>query len=245
LGPADRQRVLELRLADDLAHRGLRDAFDHRLGFFDVEEVVDRIVGLLADLPLHVEVDVDDVLIAGQHQAFGQEGGRGFAAHVGAAADLRALDRGHLGLLDGADRRRHVPVETGTGDVLDLAEDHAYADLVRLHGVDTREQPAGDDEDRDDGDAASAADAPGHVALDAILAAAQQFLEVGRTLAGGAASPWPRTAAATPGAAAPSLILPRHLVRKLPTVKRISLDFPRGRARLIRQPVAMGNRPAS
>ena len=67
--------------ADHLAHR----AFGHRLhGAFrvlDVEQVVADAVRL--DPPEHREVDVDDVLVAGEHQALFRH-----VAHGGAAAQI-------------------------------------------------------------------------------------------------------------------------------------------------------------
>ena len=59
---------LDVGAADHLAH----GAFGHRLhGAFrilDVEQIVADAVRL--DQPEHREIDVDDVLVAGQHQAF-------------------------------------------------------------------------------------------------------------------------------------------------------------------------------
>ena len=62
------QNAVDRLQADDLAH----DAFGDRLHrFFGVADVEDEILRLgRVDLPAHAELDVDDVLIAGQHQAF-------------------------------------------------------------------------------------------------------------------------------------------------------------------------------
>ena len=77
---------LDGRAADDLAH----GAFGHRLHrafrLLDVEEVVAGALGL--DHPEHREIDVDDVLVAGEHQALFRH-----VADGGAAAQI--LDQPH------------------------------------------------------------------------------------------------------------------------------------------------------
>ena len=63
-----REHGLDLAPADDLAHGALGDRLDRALRVLEVE---DEILGAgRVDAPLHVEIDVDDVLVAGEHQAF-------------------------------------------------------------------------------------------------------------------------------------------------------------------------------
>ena len=66
LGAALGTGKFEGSLADDLAHRRLGGVLHGLLGIADVEEIL---AGVL-DQPEHHELDVDDVLVAGQHQAF-------------------------------------------------------------------------------------------------------------------------------------------------------------------------------
>jgi hypothetical protein len=56
--------------ADHLAHGALGHVLDHCVGVADVEHVLGRV----RDLPLHREAQVDDVLVAGQHQALVRSG---------------------------------------------------------------------------------------------------------------------------------------------------------------------------
>ena len=59
------QDRLDVGLADDLAHGALGHFLHGDLGVLDVEEVLLRVL----DAPVDDEIDVDDVLVAGQHQA--------------------------------------------------------------------------------------------------------------------------------------------------------------------------------
>ena len=83
--PRAGQDRLDIRVPDHLAH----GAFGHRLhgafGILDVEQIIADAVRL--DLPQHREIDIDDVLVAGQHQAFFRHVAYGgAAAHVVATA---------------------------------------------------------------------------------------------------------------------------------------------------------------
>lgn len=53
-------------VADDLAHGGLGGVTHQVGGVADVEQVLDRV----ADFVLHAELDVDDVLVTGEHGGF-------------------------------------------------------------------------------------------------------------------------------------------------------------------------------
>lgn len=68
-------------LADDLAHGGLGGVTHQVGGVADVEQVLDRV----ADFVLHAELDVDDVLVTGEHGGF-----------LGHAAQLALAEGGGL-----------------------------------------------------------------------------------------------------------------------------------------------------
>src|SRR5690606_25471864 len=102
-------------------------------------------------------------------------------------------------------------------------EPHFHALFVRLDHVDAAEHPQDHGDDADQHQAAAAAEAAGQYPPEAVLAAPQNLLEVGRALAAApatrpaasprttAASPAAAATPATPGAAATRLVmLPRH-----------------------------------
>ena len=60
------ERVGDLGLADDFAHRAFGRRLHRGVGRPDVEQKGPRVL----DHPKHGEVDVDDVLVTGQHQRF-------------------------------------------------------------------------------------------------------------------------------------------------------------------------------
>lgn len=75
------ERVLSRTAADDFAHGAFGDLLLQRLGrFLDVEEI-----GLRVRREEHRELDVEDVLVARQHQAVRRRRGR--------RADILLLDR--------------------------------------------------------------------------------------------------------------------------------------------------------
>ena len=205
------QDRLDVGLADDLAHR----AFGHRLhgafGILDVEEEVGRALRL--DAPQHGEVDVDDVLVAGQHQAFLRH-----VAH-GAAAPRGIVDQGHadgnggdaqrLRQQHGLDRIRQVIVQAGLGVADIFAEAQHDAELFRLHAIEAGHAPDRDRADHDQRNAEPGEIAAGQQLLQPVLTAPQEILEIGRPWADRlrTGAPWSfRTR--TPRA--PALILPRH-----------------------------------
>ena len=66
--PRAGENRLDVRAANHLAHGALGYGLDRTLGLLDVEQIVADAIQL--DFPQHGEIDVDDVLVAGEHQAF-------------------------------------------------------------------------------------------------------------------------------------------------------------------------------
>ena len=99
------QRRLDRGPPDHLAHRAFRHRLDDQGRVARVEQVADRV----ADLPEHREVDVDDVLIAGEHQALFQN----VASALIAGLDLRvaAAAIADLDAVDPRDGRRQHPLD--------------------------------------------------------------------------------------------------------------------------------------
>src|SRR5258708_3932469 len=209
------ERELCRHLTDDLAHGALGRRLHRRLGRSDVEQVFADVV----DLPEHRVLDVDDVLVAGQHQPFFRHRPAAAAAHVGgrAEADVEAVDARDLRQHHGFDRCGDVPAQAGIGALHPLAEAQNHADLVGLHAVEAAGDPQRDRDHHDEADAAARAEAAGQHALHAILAAPQDLFDVGRlpaaepATAAGRTSPRAGTAPA-PGTTATALI-PRHVLR--------------------------------
>ena len=171
---------LQRRAADNLAHGGFGYRFDGAFGILDVEQIVaDR---ARPDFPQHREIHVDDVLVAGQHQAFLRH-----FAHRGAAADV--FDRAHadIDLVDaqrrrgerGLDRIGQVIVQPRHHLARELAEPQHDAELIGLDPEEAGKAPEYDYRQRDQRDAA-AAEIAGQQAAQPVLALAQQFLEIGR-----------------------------------------------------------------
>ena len=138
-----------LYLADDLAHGALGHFLHGDLGVLDVEEVVLRVL----DAPEDHEIDVDDVLVARQHQALLRH-----VAHR--AVPARTLARAHADLDDVLARhlgQAHLLDRIGQAEMQArrlapdrLAESHDDAELV---GADLEgEGEEGDDRSDPDGD---------------------------------------------------------------------------------------------
>ena len=176
---------LDVGAADHLAHR----AFGHRLhgafGVLDVEEKIADAVGL--DPPQHGEIDVDDVLVAGQHQAFFRH-----VAH-GAAAPRRIVDQRHadrdggdaqrLRQQHGLDRIRQMIVQARLHGAHMLAEAQHDAELFRLDAEEAGQAPDRQRADQDQRDAHAAEMTAGQQLLQPVLTAAQKVLKIRR--------PWP------------------------------------------------------
>src|SRR4029077_17905296 len=131
------------------ALRSFGPALPRAFGILDVEEVFANAVRL--DPPQHGEIDVDDVLVAGEHQAFFRH-----VAHGGAAAEIVDDAHADVDLADlqrlrrqrGLDRIRQMVVEAR----LDLADFLAEAEhdthLVRLDTEKTGNAPQHDGAER-------------------------------------------------------------------------------------------------
>ena len=214
LAPALGKRLHDRRFADDLAHRAFRRRFDRAFGMSDIEQIRLRVL----DEPEDGKVDIDDVLVAGQHQRLFRHlpARPRRPALARAKADLGAIDAGDARPLHALDRRRPVIIEAGLGHAVVGAEAQHDTDLVGQHPVDAARQPQNNNRRDDDGEAGPHAGAPREGAPEPVLAAPQQFLEIrrlrsarasrtGRPLAVAAAAPAaPRTAAPAMTAAARS-----------------------------------------
>ena len=115
---------LDVGMADHLAHGALGRGFHRALGVFHVEEVFRGVV----DHPEDREIDVDDVLVAGQHQAFlGDVAARCRAPIIDGLTDRDAIHARNLGRVDGLDRIGQTEVEAGLGVAIEAAETKHHA----------------------------------------------------------------------------------------------------------------------
>src|SRR5215471_16686395 len=104
LGAALDERARDLGVADHLAHGAFGRGLHGSVGITDVEQVFPGVI----DDPEHREVDVDDVLVAGQHQGFPRHVLSGAATLADAKPDLDTVDARHLRPLDRLDGRGKV-----------------------------------------------------------------------------------------------------------------------------------------
>ena len=124
-----------------------RAPVSHRLygafGILDVEQIIAD-AGRL-DLPQHREVHVDDVFIAGEHQALFRHVARGGAAAAAvvdhAHADVDLVDAQRLGREHALDRIRQVVVQARLHLAHRLPETQNDADLVGADAEETGEAP--------------------------------------------------------------------------------------------------------
>src|SRR5207244_346065 len=175
------QRLGDRRLADYLAHGTLGRGFHRRVRSPDIEEIG---FGVL-DHPEDSEVDIDDVLVTGQHQGFFRHLARHRAADrrtLGAAvADRGPVDAGHAGRQHLLDRAREVVAEAGLGGPIIGPKAQHDTDLVRVYGVDAACHPAPDNNERPDRNPTPVTEAARRQhPPEAILAATQQLFEIGR-----------------------------------------------------------------
>ena len=142
----------------DLAHRALGHRLHGAFGILDVEEIIADAVRL--DPPQHGEIDVDDVLVAGQHQAFFRH-----VAH-GPAAPRRIVDQRHadrdggdaqrLRQQHGLDRIRQMIVQARLHGAHMLAEAQHDAELFGLDAEESGQSPDRQRADQDQRDADAA-----------------------------------------------------------------------------------------
>ena len=138
---------VHLALADDLAHRGL-GRLDHRLvGFARIEQIV---LGIVQDV-LHRELDVDDVLVVGEHQRFVEDG----IACRAAIADLDCPHAGEIHQLVVLDRIGHAPAQARLGGLGVAAEAHLDPALAGIDDVEAAGRPDRQAEHHQHADAAA------------------------------------------------------------------------------------------
>ena len=98
--PILRQDRLNFRFPDDLAHGALGHVLHSGVGVLNVEKILLRVL----DAPEHDEVDIDDVLVASQHQAF-----CALVADASSRASTRRRPKADLdGVLDRHLRHAHL-----------------------------------------------------------------------------------------------------------------------------------------
>src|SRR5262249_51799753 len=156
-------------------------AFRHGLhGAFrilDIEQELPDPVRL--HLPQHREVNINDVLVAGEHQAFLRHITNCSAAATDivdhAHADIDLVDAQSLGRKDGLHRIRQVVVQTGLDHAHLLAEAQHNPQLVRLDPKEPRKSPQCKHAKHEEGEAAAAQIAARQHAPQLVLTTAQYF----------------------------------------------------------------------
>src|SRR5262249_44467992 len=178
------------------------------VGLADVEEVLFRVI----DHPEDREVDVDDVLVAREHQRLSRQVLGRAATVADAEADLDAIDAGNLRPPDRLHWRGKVIAQSRRRDPVDRTEPEDDAELVRLYLVEAAQPPKREGDREDDHDTRRAAKPAGQHAAQLVLAALDDVLDLGALRA---ASPGARAAAPRAATAATALIGPRHRARSL------------------------------
>ena len=112
-GLLGRQYGLDVPAADHLAHGAFGNGLDGAFGILKIEDVILRARGI--DLPHGIEIDVDDILVAGQHQALFDHVAGASLAGRGAIADFDPLLHGDVRLDHLSDRIRKVVAKALTG----------------------------------------------------------------------------------------------------------------------------------
>src|SRR5690242_16187911 len=151
------------------------------------------------DLPQRRKIDIDDVLIAGQHQRFLRHIAHG-ATTAQIEADVDLVDAQRMRRQHGLDRVGQVIIQPRRHFAHEFAETQHHAELIGLDPEESGEAPQHYSRHCDQGKAAAAKIAR-HQSAQPVLAAAQKFFEIGRFRA-------PRLWSRAPWAAA--LITPRH-----------------------------------
>jgi hypothetical protein len=172
---------LDLGMADHLAHGAFGDRLHGAFGLLDIEQIIAGAAGL--DQPEHREIDIHDVLVAGQHQAFFRYGAAGSAAarvlHR-AHADIDAVDTRDFRRKRGLDRIGHVIVEAGLGVAHVFAEAQHHPELVGIDPEESGKSPHHHRDQSDQGDPLTAQTAAGQRLAQPLLATAQELLQIGR-----------------------------------------------------------------
>ena len=170
--PRAGEERLDVRASDHRAHDAFANRLYGALGALHVEQIIADAVRL--DLPQHREVDVHDVLVTGQHQAFFRHIAQGAAA-AQIEADVNLVDAQRLRRQRGLDRIGQMIVEAGLHLADEFAEPQHYAELVGLDAEESGKAPQCDGGERDQRNAAAAEIARQETAQHA-LAAAEKFL---------------------------------------------------------------------
>src|SRR6185503_1114685 len=200
---AGRADHFRLGAADDFAHRAFGNALHQLFLFADVEEILFRIL----DLPEHRQADVDEVLVARQHQTL-----------ILSIADRRlvlGLDGNEFHLLDGPDGE----MQTRTCGACILPEPQDNAAFIGLNLIDAVIGYQSQNEDHRY--EPSPAPAGRKNIPETVLAALDQLIEIGRRRPATASrrsarplTPGPATASAALPAATPILV-PWHRILTL------------------------------
>ena len=135
LHPALGHRVVDRVLSHHAPEGHLGRSPEHGLWVTGAEEELDRVV----DQVLDEELDVDDVLVAGQHQRL--LGNRRAASFGRPEADLGATDTGGVDDLPGLDRPGQVIAEARLRLGPELTEEQDDSPLAGTDDVEARGKP--------------------------------------------------------------------------------------------------------
>src|SRR5262245_10291757 len=203
---------LDVGAANHLAH----SAFGHRLHcafrILNVEEEFADACRL--HFPQNREVDVDDILVAGEHQALLRYIAHGCATAADIVnythADVDLVHTQRLGREHGLDRMRQMIVQARLDLAHCLAEAQHNAQLIRLDPEKPGKSPKRDYTKEDESETASAEIAAGQHTPQFVLAATEDVLQIRRRRPGRLRPGTPGAlATAAPGPTA-ALIDPRH-----------------------------------
>src|SRR6266536_1047738 len=206
--PAGREVPRE-RTPDHLAHGALGHRLHRAFRMLDIEPI--SIYPARLDQPEHRELDIDDVLVPGEHQALFGNVAHGAAAAVVLDQPHADVDLVHAQRLRGErglDRIRYVIIEPGLHIADVFAESQHDAELVGLDAEEAGKSPQRENAEQDQHGAPTAEASARQHAPELVLAAAQQLLEVRRSGTGGLRSGVPGPLSGTPRPAA--LTTPRH-----------------------------------
>ena len=151
--PRAGENGLNIGAPDHVAHRTFTDRLHRAFARLHVEEEIADLVRL--DLPQHREIDVDDVLVAGEHQGFFRQ-----VAHGAAAAqietDVDLVDAQRLRRERGLDRIGQVIIQPRLRFAHEFAEAEHHAKLIGLDPEKAGKAPQHDSGHRDQGETAAA-----------------------------------------------------------------------------------------